>query len=60
MVTINLIVSMCRDYSNITKAYVVNPCDSCNTDVNIPLNAIHIHVYSDYMNSTLLAGLLRR
>ena len=47
MVTINLKVSMCRDIianSNITKAYVVNPCDSCNTDVNTPLNAIHVHV----------------
>ena len=26
------------------KAYVVNPCDSCNTDVNTPLNAIRVHV----------------
>ena len=46
MVTINLKVSMCRDIianSNITKAYVVNPCDSCNTEVNTPLNAIHGH-----------------
>ena len=52
MVTINLKVSKCRDTmanSNITKAYVVNPCDSCNTDVNTPLNAIHVHVYSDYV-----------
>ena len=51
MVTINLKVSMCRDIitnSNITKAYVVNPC---NTDVNIPLNTIHVHVYSDYVIS---------
>ena len=52
MVTINLKVNLCRDIitnSNITKAYVVNPCDSCNTDVNTPLNAIHIYVYSDYV-----------
>ena len=31
MVTINLKVSMCRDIianGNITKAYVINPCDS--------------------------------
>ena len=44
MVTINLKVSMYRDIianSNITKAYVVNPCGSCNTYVNTPLNAIH-------------------
>ena len=49
MVTINLKVSMCRDIianSNITKAYVVNPCHSCNTDVSTPLNVI---VYSDYV-----------
>ena len=55
MVTINLKVSMCRDIitnSNITKSYV-NPCDSCNTDVNTPLNAIHVHVHvlSDYVIS---------
>ena len=51
MVTINLKVSMCRDIANtnITKSYVFNPCDSCNTDVNTPLNAIHIHIYSDYV-----------
>ena len=38
---------MCRDIianSNKTKVFVVNPCDSCNTDVNTPLNAIHVHV----------------
>ena len=43
MVTINLKVS--RDIitnSNITKAYAVNPCDSCNTDINTLLNAIHV------------------
>ena len=54
MVTINLNVSMCRDIivnSNITKAYVVNPCDSCNTDVNTHLNAIQVHVCSDYVIS---------
>ena len=48
MVTINLKVSMCRDIitnSNITKSHVINPYDSCNTDVNTPLNAIHVHVY---------------
>ena len=28
-----------------------NPYDSCNTDVNTPLNAIHVHVYSDYVIS---------
>ena len=53
MVTINLKVSMCGDSianSNITKAYVINPCDSCNTVVNTPLNAIHVHVYSDYVS----------
>ena len=54
MVTINFKVSMCRDIianSNITKAYVVNLGDFCNTDVNIPLNATHVHVYSDYVIS---------
>ena len=55
MVTINLKVSMCRDIvanSNITKSYVFNPYDSCNTDVNTPLNAIHVHeYYSDYIIS---------
>ena len=54
MVTINLKVSMSRDiiaYSNITKSYVFNPYDSSNTDVNTPLNAIHVHVYSDYVMS---------
>ena len=53
-VTVNLKVSMCRGIianSNITKAYVINPCDSCNTDANTPLNAIHVHVYSDYVIS---------
>ena len=38
---------MCTDIianSNITKVFVVNPCDSRNTDVNTPLNAIHVHV----------------
>ena len=52
IVTINLKVSMCRDIiaiSNITKAYVVNPCDSCNTDVKTPLIAIHVHAYNDYV-----------
>ena len=52
MVTINLKVSMCRDIvtnSNISKSYVFNPYDSCNTDVNTPLNAVHVHVYSDYV-----------
>ena len=47
MVTINLKVSMCRDTfanSNITKVFVLNPCDSCNTDVDISLNVIHVHV----------------
>ena len=58
MVTINLKVSMCRNTianSNITKAYnnIVNPIasDSCSTDVNTPLNAIHVHMYSDYVLS---------
>ena len=44
METINLKVSMCRDTianSNITKVFVVNPCDSSNTDVDTPLNVIH-------------------
>ena len=52
MVTINLKINMCRDIianSNITKAYAVNPCDSCNIDVNPPLSAIHVYVYSDYV-----------
>ena len=47
MVTINLKVSMCRDIianSNMTKAYFINPCDSCNNDVNTPHNAIHVHI----------------
>ena len=47
MVTIHLEVGMCKDIianSNITKAYVVNPCHSCNTaDVITPVNAIHVH-----------------
>ena len=50
MVIINLKVSTYRDIianSNITKSYVFNPCDSCNTDVSTPLNAIHVQVYSD-------------
>ena len=54
MVTINLKVSMSRDIianSNITKSYAFNPYDSCNTEVNTPLNAIHVHVYSDYVIS---------
>ena len=54
MVTINLKVGMCRDIianSNETKAYVVNPCDSCNTNINTPLNGIHVHVYSNYVIS---------
>ena len=54
MVTINLKVRMFIDIltnSNITKSYVINPYDSCNTDVNTPLNAIHVHVYSDYIIS---------
>ena len=52
MVTINLKVSMCKDIianSNTTKAHVVNPCDSCNTDVNNLLNALHVHVYSAFI-----------
>ena len=43
MVTINLKFSMCRDIianRNKTKVFVVNPCDSCNTDVNTPLNCV--------------------
>ena len=51
MVTINLKVSMCRDIianSNITKAFIVNPCDSCSIDINTFLNAIHVH-YMDYV-----------
>ena len=45
MVTINLKVSMCGDIianSNITKSYAFNPYDSCNTDVNTPLNALSL------------------
>ena len=41
MVTINLKVSMCRDIianSNITKAYVVNPCDFRNTQGKTAMN----------------------
>ena len=52
MATSNLKFGMCRDIianSNMTKAYVINPCDSCNNDVNTPLNAIHVHIYSDYV-----------
>ena len=58
MVTINLKVSMCRDIianGNIIKSYVVNPCDSCNTDVNTPLNVIHVHV-TQY-SSTVYVGI---
>ena len=54
MVAINLKVSPCRDIiakSNKTKAYVVNPCDSCSTDINAPLNEIRVHIYSDYIIS---------
>ena len=55
MVTINLKVSKFRDIianSNITKAYIVKLCDSCNTNVKTslnaitPLNAIHVHKYT--------------
>ena len=56
MVTINLKVSMCRDTitnSNITKVFVVNPCDSCNTDVDTPLNVIHVMSHS----STVYIGI---
>ena len=48
---IKMKVSMCRDIiadSNITKAYVINTCDF---DVNTPLNAIHVQVYSNYVIS---------
>ena len=58
MVTINLKVSKCRDIianGNIIKSYVVNPCDSCNTDVNTPLIAIHVHV-TQY-SSTVYVGI---
>ena len=34
--------------SNITKAFIVNPCGSCNIDINTSLNAIHVH-YMDYV-----------
>ena len=34
MVTINLQVSMYRDIIAITKSYVFNRYDSCNTDVS--------------------------
>ena len=59
MITINLKVTMCRDIianSNITKVHVVNPYDSCNTDVNTFLSGIHVHVhvYSDYIISTCI------
>ena len=63
LVTINLKVSMSRDIianSKITKAYyVVNPCDSCKTDVNTPLNAIHVHYMNVYMyvNSTYIVSM---
>ena len=40
--------------SNITEAYFINPCDSCNTDVNTPHNAMHVHVYSDYVECTCI------
>ena len=60
MVIINLKVSMCRDIianSNIT---IVNPCDSCHTDVNTSLNAVHVHVYRNlmYMHRTYVHILL--
>ena len=58
MVTINLKVGMCRDIianSNITKVFVVNPCDSCNTDVHTPLNVMHVHV-TQY-SSTVYIGI---
>ena len=54
MVTINLKVSMCRDIianSNITKEYVVIPCDSVGEAVRYQAKAL-------VANSTLLAGLL--
>ena len=62
MVIINLKISMCRDIianSNITKACIVNTSDSCNTDVNTPLNAIHVHlshstVYRDCYGLSLI------
>ena len=55
MVTINLKVSMCRDIianSNITKVFVVNPCDSCNTDVNTTIR-VHVTQYG----STVYIGI---
>ena len=56
MATSNLKFGMSRDIitnSNITKAFIVNPCDSCNTDVDTPLNAIHVTVYRDLRNFIL-------
>ena len=55
MVTINLKISMYTDIianSNITKVFVVNPCDSC---INTPLKAIHVHV-TQY-SSTVYIGI---
>ena len=63
VVTINLKVSMCRDTianSNITKVFVVNPCDSCNTDVDTPLNVIHDMSHSSTItqySSTVYIGI---
>ena len=46
--------SACTEISlltNITKWYVSNTYDSYNTDINTPLNVIHVHVYIDYVIS---------
>ena len=47
---------MCRDIianGNITKVFLVNLCDSCNTDVKTPLNSIHVHV-TQYSNTVYI------
>ena len=57
MVTINLKVSMCRDIianSNITKSYVLNPYDSCNTDVHTLMIHTVIHTVIHTMIHTLI------
>ena len=58
MVTTKLKVSMCRDIIANGNIYVVNPCDSCNTDVNTFLNGIHVRVYSNYVISTCIVHTL--
>ena len=66
MVSINLKVSMCRDIINIKKTFILNPCDSCNTDVKhfsqcntctlYGLRNFNLNVYT-YVRSTYIVSM---